>query len=528
MSEPDDFLAALRAARDEALAAPPPVPATGPTESADDPAPPPPPPAVTRAEDAAPPVAAAGPLSAAERQAVATRRAHARLAAMSPEEYAQRIREIQLSRMSPEEAEAARQADEYAIAHREWEAIGADLRDRYPVVGEVWASGQAGIWELCESAGLLSTEAVPRTNADGSTTKVLRERCPTLVGIDETRDGIELAFEPLPGQSLAKWRTAVGAMRAALGLPTLTVDQVGPHMVVRTLDVVRQLPAALPRPEVLAFDWVAARSVLGETADGALACIDWANNAGMVCGGVPGSGKTASLLPVFAGMAGHAEVHLFDGKASYDWEPLRPICRTFDASGDLTAPLPLLNRLAELRELRARMLYEQTGIANFWSVPATHREALGLYPVIVVLDEAQTWLDPTGLDPEEREVVTQIRRTVRTAVQKGRSSGLLLVVTSQKPTADAIPTNIRDNCDLRIAFRVKTRPAAEAVLGDMPERSPRPTEIPRSAPGRCVLDTAAGHQQVQAYYVEPTVITVALAGHQPVPDQWAIANARAE
>ncbi|MEB3071961.1 hypothetical protein [[Mycobacterium] vasticus] len=531
MSDADDFLAAMRAARDEALVAPASVPDTGsPEPAADDPIPPPAAAAAVPSVDepAAPPGAAVGHLSEAEMQAVATHRAQARLAAMSADEYAQRINEIQRARMSAEEAEAARLADEYAIAHREWEAIGADLRDRYPIVSAVWESGQAAIWELCQSAGLQSRETIQRTNPDGSTTRVISERCPVLVRMDETRDGIELVFEPLAGQSLAAWRTAVGPMRAALGLPTLTVDQVGPHMVVRTLDVVRQLPAALPRPELPAFDWAGARSVLGETADGEPAVIDWANNAGLVVGGVPGSGKTASLLPVFAAMTGHAELHVFDGKASYDWEPLRPICRTFDASGDLTAPLPLLDRLADLRELRARMLYEQTGIANFWSVPTTHREALGLYPVIVVLDEAQTWLDPSGLDPAEREIVTQIRRTIRTAVQKGRSSGLLLVVTSQKPTADAIPTNVRDNCDLRMSFRVKTRAAAEAVLGDMPVGSPRPTEIPRSSPGRCVLDTAAGHQEVQAYYVQPAALTTALAGQQPVPDQWAVANTRAE
>src|SRR5699024_11102110 len=114
-------------------------------------------------------------------------------------------------------------------------------------------------------------------------------------------------------------------------------------------------------------------------------------------GGVPGSGKTASMLPVFAAMADKAAFYVFDGKGAFDLEPLKHIAAVYDRSGDLDAPLETLRMLEELRVMRGEALYQKLGEPNFWNVPKDVREKHGLAPCFVILDEVQTWLNSSGL-----------------------------------------------------------------------------------------------------------------------------------
>ncbi|TCN53547.1 hypothetical protein EV641_106193 [Rhodococcus sp. SMB37] len=478
------------------------------------------------------------PGSTAHTLARARVQAHSRLAAMSPQERQHAAREAVLRRMSPADAAAVRAADiaaeaaakakaETEAAVTEWRTIAADLTQQYPLVRSILTRGHRPVTELLRTAGLGVKTTSTRKNRDGSTTKVVSEQLPTLAAIAEVTDGIELEFTPLPGQSIATWQSALGVLGVELGLTTLTVEQRGRRVVVATHDATApEMPTALVKGRPVSYDAVTGRSYLGQTEAGAAAWITWSGNSGVVVGGTPGSGKTASMLPVFAGMAGRAELHIFDGKASFDLEPLRPIARTFDRSGDIDGPLAdALERVDQLRVTRAEAIYKRTGISNFWDVPLEKREELEIYPVVVVIDECQTWLDISGMDKEERTISSSIAKGVRQIVQKGRASGIVVVLTTQKPTSESIPTVIRDNAGERIAFRVLTRAAGTAVLGEQPEGAPRPTEIPKSTKGRCITATEDGGMELaQAIYVAPRDVTAALADGKPVPDQLAVAQ----
>lgn len=478
------------------------------------------------------------PGSAAHMDARARAQAHAWLSAMSPDERRRAGREAVIKRMSPSDAAAARAADAAAAAAAaeqaaaaaavsEWRTVAADLTQRYPLARSIIACGHRPMSELLRTAGLGKKLATARKNSDGSTTKVVSEELPTLASIVEVEDGIEFEFDPLPGQSVATWQAALGVLGVELGMTTLTIEQRGRRIVVATHDVTRpEMPKVLIRDRLMPYDAAAGRSYLGMTEAGEDAYITWADGCGLVVGGVPGSGKTASLLPVFAGMAGHAELHVFDGKAGFDLEPLRPISRTFDNSGDIDGPLAsVLERIEQLRVTRAGAIYTRTGISNFWNVPAVARAEMGLFPVVVVIDECQTWLDTSGMDKEEREYAAVITRGIRSLVQKGRAAGITVILTTQKPDAKSIPTVIRDNSGLKVSFRVTTREQGVAVLGALEEGAPRPTEIPRSAKGRCITTTEEGVTTVvQAIYVDPRDIAAALAGARPVPDQLVVAR----
>src|SRR5690606_13920298 len=102
----------------------------------------------------------------------------------------------------------------------------------------------------------------------------------------------------------------------------------------------------------------------------------------------------------------------------------------------------------------------------------------------LILDECQAFLDDSGMEKDEKSVVSAIRRGVRTLIQKGRSAGMVTVLTTQKPEAGSVPTVIRDNCGLRMSLRTSTRAQAITALGELPDGAPSPTDISAKQRGR--------------------------------------------
>ena len=384
---------------------------------------------------------------------------------------------------------------------------------------------------LLESAGITSSSTTSET-VQGQygvvERKVATTVVPTMTDVRITRTGLRMTFAHQPGRSAKDWNTRVDALRAGLKNAGLDADNLrisdgeGGSVVLHLNDVD---PFAGTAPESGLFDSERGRSLLGITESGEECWITWNGSSGLVVGGVPGSGKTASLLPVFAGMQGKAELHVFDGKAGFDLHPLRHIASTYDRSGDIDAPLETLRRLDALRTVRAEAMYTALGASNFWNLTQVQRDQLGVKPVFCVLDECQTWLDQSGMDKEEKTASDEVRKLVRTLVQKGRSAGIVVVLTTQKPDATSIPTVIRDNAALKICFRVSTTEQAITVLGRQSAGAPDPTEIRMDTKGRGVMETEGmGIVLFQAGYKSPAELDAELARHEPVEDQSEVAS----
>ena len=90
-----------------------------------------------------------------------------------------------------------------------------------------------------------------------------------------------------------------------------------------------------------------------------------------------------------------------------------------------------------------------------------------------------------------------------TLVKKGRSAGYTVIVTTQKPTAESLPTSLRDNCGLKISFRVATGEARKAALGDIDlDESNDPVNIPMSQIGGAVMANENGaFTRVRFFYL---------------------------
>ncbi|MBN7311791.1 hypothetical protein [Mycobacteroides abscessus] len=383
---------------------------------------------------------------------------------------------------------------------------------------------------ILESAGVTSSSTMSESVSGVYGVverKVTTTTVPSLTDVRITRTGLRLTFAHQPGRSARDWNSRIDALRAGLKSAGLDADNMrisdgdGGSVVVHMNDVD---PFSGVIPESGFFDAERGRSLLGITESGEECWLTWAGNSGLVVGGVPGSGKTASLLPVFAGMAGKAELHVFDGKSGFDLHPLRHISTTYDRSGDVSAPLETLRALDALRTARAEALYECLGANNFWNLTQAQRDTLGMKHVFCILDECQTWLDTGGMDKEEKSAADEVRRLVRTLVQQARSTGIVVVLTTQKPDVTTIPSKIRDNSALKICFRVSTPEQGITVLGRQSPTAPDPTEIRMSTKGRGVMETEGqGVVLFQAGYREPSDLDAELSQHEPVESQSAVA-----
>ncbi|BBZ82284.1 hypothetical protein MABM_22000 [Mycobacteroides abscessus] len=383
---------------------------------------------------------------------------------------------------------------------------------------------------LLESAGITSSSTVPETVTGMYGVverKVTTTVVPSLTDVRITRTGLRLTFGHQPGRSAKDWNSKGDALRAGLKAAGLDAENMkisdgsGGEVVAHMNDVD---PFSGTVPKSGFFDAERGRSLLGITESGEEAWITWNGSSGLVVGGVPGSGKTASLLPVFAGMTDKCELHIFDGKSGFDLHPLRHISSTYDRSGDIDAPLETLRKLDQLRTARAEAMYEVAHANNFWNLSQSQKDKLGVKPVFCVLDECQTWLDTSGMDKDEKACADEVRKLVRTLVQKGRSAGVVVVLTTQKPDATSVPTVIRDNAALKICFRVSTPEQAVTVLGRQAPGAPDPTEIMMSTKGRGVMETEGmGIVLFQAGYRDPADLDSELSQHKPVEDQSTVA-----
>ena len=102
--------------------------------------------------------------------------------------------------------------------------------------------------------------------------------------------------------------------------------------------------------------------------------------------------------------------------------------------------------------------------------------------LIFACDEVAEVLDKTGMDKAQSARISQIESRLATIARLGRAFGIHLILATQRPDAQLIPGQIRNNLDCRICGR------AERVLSELVLDSAAAAEqIPKDARGRFLL-----------------------------------------
>lgn len=267
---------------------------------------------------------------------------------------------------------------------------------------------------------------------------------------------------------------ALGAMRCV----TVTVTPEAPgRWTIRYYKEVPEDPLDKIREVTRLVPWNGRSIRYGVHADGSPAVLSFAQTSGIVVGGVPGAA------------------------AGY-WLDDRNLAEIADE----------LDRLDDAMRQDLRSHPWSSTDPDFWHTGPTRENPFHL----VVIDECQTWMDMTGADKDTKALMARIVRAVTDLIKKGRSAGWCVMVMTQKPTSDSLPTAIRDNCSVRVACRLTTAEAAKATLGTIPEGDPSPTEIPASRRGGAVVQGEDGHtKQVRFYYMAPETAQQELARLKP-------------
>jgi DNA segregation ATPase FtsK/SpoIIIE, S-DNA-T family len=81
--------------------------------------------------------------------------------------------------------------------------------------------------------------------------------------------------------------------------------------------------------------------------------------------------------------------------------------------------------------------------------------------IVIVIDELAYFSATAGTKKQQDEFTTLLRDLVA----RGRAAGFIMIVATQRPSADVVPTSFRDLFGYRWAFRCSTEASSDTILG---------------------------------------------------------------
>ena len=172
----------------------------------------------------------------------------------------------------------------------------------------------------------------------------------------------------------------------------------------------------------------------------------------VLVGGEPGAGKSVflSVLVAAAVLDPGVTLTLLDGKLVElaAWRG----CATNTVGPSIADAIKVLGAIQTEMDARYRYLLAN-GLRKV--IPG---DGMSLH--VVVVDELAFYLG--GSDRKLRAEITELLRDL---VSRGRAAGIIVLAATQKPSADVIPTQIRDLFGFRVALRCSTPQASDTVLG---------------------------------------------------------------
>ena len=233
--------------------------------------------------------------------------------------------------------------------------------------------------------------------------------------------------------------------------------------------------------------------ILGKSQLG-LESVDLSKIPHILLGGSTGSGKSILLKVLLVqSLKKNAIVSIADFKGGVDfpkvWHDKCKMC--FDEDALLT----LLTELTDELE-RRKTLLRDTGCANISDY--NKRSAVPLQRHIFACDEVAEVLDKTGLTKEQKERIGLIENRLSIIARQGRAFGIHLILATQRPDANILSGQIRNNIDCRVCGRADTI-LSQIIL----DNTTAAEQIPKDKAGRFILHDGT---VFQGFWVDETNI----------------------
>jgi S-DNA-T family DNA segregation ATPase FtsK/SpoIIIE len=186
-----------------------------------------------------------------------------------------------------------------------------------------------------------------------------------------------------------------------------------------------------------------------------------------IIGAIPRMGKTflLRLLLLIAALDPRAEIHSYDLKGTGDLDPVGERVahrhRAGDDDEDIEYAVKDLRALREELRRRAKMIRSlPRDICPESKVTSdlADKKSLGLHPIVVGVDECQVWFEHDKYGKELEEICTDL-------VKRGPATGIVLLMATQRPDKDSIPTAISANASARFCLKVMGQTENDMVLG---------------------------------------------------------------
>lgn len=351
--------------------------------------------------------------------------------------------------------------------------LAADRDTRVSIRQAFWIRRR---WpRLAKALGLVTTDRHPSI---GQTFAIDGQRRPepkTLIPLISTkcdRYGVQVKVRTVPGVGLEEFQKHAIHLAEAWGCTRVSIAN-GEKPGRLLLRAVRTEPLAKKTAMVPDGSAPADLSVwnLGQDEYAMPAKLHMADVPGMVVGGLPGKGKSALINGLISQLAPSDAIQfaVADGKVrkAHEGDYGDVVDRLFAFAGDDPEEAnALFKRLVQLRRDRAEQVRPMLGAKGMWDVGPTRTWPL----VVLVIDEAHTFFrDYKGSDPATKRLAALAQENIRLVeelVKMGRNTGFLAVLITQKPTGDAIPTQIRDVCSVSLSFAQRSTEASVATLGE--------------------------------------------------------------
>ena len=276
---------------------------------------------------------------------------------------------------------------------------------------------------------------------------------------------------------LQEWEKRQAAIETALGITIvkLTYAKGKSRVLVYAVSAGDDLPEVLKwKDSYLSPDSFVL--VLGESYTGPVT-VNIAHIPHILLGGSTGSGKSVLLkLLLMQALQKGAMVWVADFKGGVDYpHTWGGLCEMVFTESDL---LMTLDKLVHMLEQR-KAAFRSVGCANL----DEYNQKLGccVPRCIFACDEVAELLDRTGADNEKKKLLAQIENRLSTIARQGRAFGIHLILATQRPDANVLPGQIKNNMDFRVCGR------ADSVLSQIIlDNTSAAEQIPKDARGRFI------------------------------------------